>query len=59
MTATAPPLSSYLIEIARLSGYFGRRHDPPLGNMIMWRGWSRLMDIQLGAELAAGPLVGK
>jgi hypothetical protein len=56
--ATASPLSSYLTEIARLGGYLGRRRDPPPGNMIMWRGWSRLMDIQLGAELAARPLVG-
>jgi len=52
------PLSSYITEIARLGGYLARRHDPPPGNMIMWRGWSRLMDIQLGAELAAEPLVG-
>lgn len=58
MPATPNPLSSYLIEIARFGGYLGRRHDPPPGNMIMWRGWSPLMDIQLGAELAAEPLVG-
>jgi hypothetical protein len=58
MPATAGPLSSYRTEIARLGGYLGRRHDPPPGNMIMWRGWSRLMDIQLDAELAAETLVG-
>lgn len=58
MTATAPPISSYLTEIARLGGYLGRRHDPPPGNMIMWRGWTRLMDIRLGVGLAAEPLVG-
>lgn len=46
-------LSTYLVEIARLGGYLARSHDPPPGNMIMWRGWSRLMDIQLGAALAA------
>lgn len=45
-------LSTYLVEIARLGGYLARNHDPPPGNMIMWRGWSRLMDIQLGATLA-------
>jgi hypothetical protein len=53
--ATPRSLSGYLTEIARLGGYLARNHDPPPGNMIMWRGWSRLMDIQLGAELAAVP----
>jgi hypothetical protein len=51
--AQIPKLTDYLCEIARLGGYLTRRHDPPPGNMIMWRGWSRLMDIQLGVELAA------
>jgi Transposase DNA-binding len=51
--STLPTLSAYLCEIARLGGYLARKHDPPPGNMLMWRGWSRLMDIQLGAELAS------
>lgn len=51
--ASPERLSAYLIEIARLGGYLARSHDPPPGNMIMWRGWSRLMDIQRGATLAA------
>lgn len=51
---TSLTLSAYLCEIARLGGYLARNHDPPPDNMIMWRGWSRLMDIQLGAELACG-----
>lgn len=51
-------LSTYLIEIARLGGYLARKRDHPPGNMIMWRGWSRLMDIQLGAALATVSLVG-
>jgi len=50
-------LSGYLREIARLGGYLARSHDPPPGNMIMWCGRSRLMDIQLGVELAAGGFV--
>jgi hypothetical protein len=57
-TANAPTISSYLTEIARLGGYLDRRHDPPPGNMIMSRGWTRLMDIRLGVGLAAQPLVG-
>jgi Transposase DNA-binding len=44
-------LSAYLERIARLGGYLARTHDPPPGNTVMWRGWSRLMDIRLGAEL--------
>lgn len=51
--AVPPTLSAYLREIARLGGYLARSHDPPPGNMVMWRGWSRLMDIQLGAELTS------
>jgi hypothetical protein len=58
MTANAPLISAYLTDIARLGGYLGQRHDPPPGNMIMWRGWTRIMDIRLGVDLAAKPLVG-
>jgi hypothetical protein len=44
-------LSLYLIKIARLGGYLARAHDPPPGNIVIWRGWSRLADIVLGASL--------
>lgn len=44
-------LSAYLEQIARLGGYLARTRDPPPGNIVMWRGWSRLMDISLGANL--------
>ena len=33
--------------------YLARTHDPPPGNKIMWRGWSRLADIKLGAEMTS------
>lgn len=46
-------LSSYLIKIARLGGYLARASDPPPGNMVMWRGVSRLTDIQLGFLIGA------
>jgi hypothetical protein len=39
-----PTLSTYLIKIARLGGYLARTKDPPPGNMVMWRGLSRLTD---------------
>ena len=41
-------LSHYLIKIARLGGYLARANDPPPGNTVMWRGLSRLTDIELG-----------
>lgn len=44
---------SYLTKIARLGGYLARAHDPPPGNIVMWRGLSRLTDIKLGATIAA------
>jgi len=46
-------LSHYLIKIARLGGYLARANDPLPGNMVMWRGLSRLTDIELGAVVGA------
>lgn len=43
--------SSYLTKVAPLGGYLARKHDPPPGNTVIWRGWTRLMDIMLGATL--------
>ncbi len=45
-------LSVYLTKIARLGGYLNRAKDPPPGNLVMWRGLSRLTDIELGFTLA-------
>ncbi len=46
-------LSHYLTKIAQLGGYLARASDPPPGNMVMWRGLSRLTDIELGAIIGA------
>lgn len=46
-------LSHYLTKVARLGGYLARASDPPPGNMVMWRGMSRLTDIALGAIIGA------
>lgn len=46
-------LSRYLTKIARLGGYLARAKDPPPGNIVMWRGFARLMDIELGFILGA------
>ena len=46
-------LSHYLTKVARLGGYLARASDPPPGNMVMWRGMSRLTDIAMGAIIGA------
>jgi hypothetical protein len=45
-------LSAYLTKLARLGGYLARSSDPPPGNMVLWKGLSRLTDIHLGFLLA-------
>ena len=47
----AGTISLYLIKIARLGGYLARTKDSPPGNIVVWRGLSRLNDIALGATL--------
>lgn len=49
---TKKSLSVYITKIARLGGYLARANDPPPGNTVMWRGLSRLIDIELGFNLA-------
>ena len=46
-------LSYYVVKIARLGGYLARANDPPPGNTVIWRGLSRLTDIELGAAIEA------
>ncbi|WP_152542944.1 IS4 family transposase, partial [Sphingobium sp. Ant17] len=45
-------LQLYLTKLSRLGGYLARMSDPPPGNTVVWRGLRRLVDIQIGAELA-------
>jgi hypothetical protein len=45
-------LRVYLTKLAKLGGYLARSGDPPPGNMLIWRGLSRLTDIHLGFLLA-------
>jgi hypothetical protein len=49
---TRRSLSTYIVKVARLGGYLARTSDPPPGNIVMWRGLSRLTDIVLGFEAA-------
>jgi hypothetical protein len=50
--STKKSLPAYIIKVARLGGYLARANDPPPGNIVMWRGLSRLTDIVLGFEAA-------
>jgi hypothetical protein len=50
----AKTLSTYLTKIARLGGYLARAGNPPPGNTVIWRGLSRLRDIEIGAKIVAG-----
>ena len=50
-------IGRYAVKIARLGGYLARSRDPPPGNIVMWRGLSRLTDIMLEMTMA-GELVG-
>jgi len=52
-TPNRKTLSHYLTKIARLGGYLARASDPPPGNMVVWRGLSRLTDIELGFTIGA------
>jgi hypothetical protein len=45
--------SAYLIKVARLGGDLARAQDAPPGNLVMWRGLSRLTEIELGFQIGA------
>jgi hypothetical protein len=49
----SPSLGHYITKLARLGGYLARAHDPPPGNTVIWRGLSRLTDIELGIMIGA------
>jgi len=46
-------ISAYPIRIARLGGYLACAGDAAPGNAVIWRGLSRLSDIELGFALGA------
>ena len=46
-------LATYLTKLARLGGYLARASDAPPGNRVVWRGLSRLTDIQFGFVMGA------
>jgi hypothetical protein len=46
-------LNSCLTQLARLGGYLNRAGDAPAGNTVIWRGLSRLTDIEIGYLLGS------
>jgi hypothetical protein len=46
-------LEGCILQLAKLGGYLARATDPPPGTLVIWRGLSRLTDIQLGFSLFA------
>src|SRR5271169_6528791 len=48
-----PSLKSCLTQLACLGGYLNRTRDAPPGNTVIWRGMSRLTDIEIGFLLGA------
>jgi len=49
-------LAFYTKAVARLGGYLARRHDPPPGTIVLWRGFARLADLVIGFEAANPPM---
>ena len=55
VTRKKPPpdhLAAAVLLVAILGGYQHRKHDPPPGHQIMWRGYERLSNGTFGYELA-------
>ena len=48
-------LKAYITAVARLGGYLARRHDPPPGTTVLWRGFTRLADLIIGYEASGLP----
>lgn len=46
-------IAYYVTKLARLGGYLARSGDSPPGNMVVWRGLSRLTDIEIGFALGS------
>lgn len=48
---SSPPVRHYILCLARLGGYLARARDPDPGNIVIWRGLSRLNDLTVGYAL--------
>ena len=45
-------LAGAVLLVALLGGYQNRKHDPPPGHQIMWRGYERMSLATLGYRIA-------
>ena len=45
-------LSGAVLLVAILGGYQNRKHDPPPGHQLLWRGYERLSLATLGYRIA-------
>jgi hypothetical protein len=52
-SAQRPSVSGCVVHLARLGGDLARASDPPPGNTVIWRGMTRLCDIEFGFLLGA------
>lgn len=52
-TIRAATLQDCLTQLAKLGGYLARAGDGPPGNIVIWRGMTRLTDIELGFQLGS------
>lgn len=46
-------VATYLLQIAMLGGYLARTRDPPPGNMVVWRGLTKLHDVAVGIAIGS------
>ncbi|NEU97887.1 hypothetical protein [Bradyrhizobium uaiense] len=46
-------LETYLLQIAMLGGYLARTRDHPPGNIVVWRGLTKLQDIAFGIAIGS------
>ncbi|WLB97050.1 IS4 family transposase [Bradyrhizobium japonicum] len=46
-------LATYLLQIAMLGGYLARTRDHPPGNIVVWRGLTKLHDIASGIAIGS------
>lgn len=49
---TERAVAYYLLAVAKLGGDLVRKKAPPPGNMVLWRGLTRLADLLIGYELS-------
>ena len=49
-----PTLAAYLLQIAMMGGYPARTNDLPPGNIVVWRGMTRLHGIPVGSQPRCG-----